>query len=43
MSVNHPAARSLPAQPSLEHLKHQAQALLREARAGDAAAKARFC
>lgn len=35
-------ARQLPDRPNLDHLKHQAKDLLREARARDAAALARF-
>jgi ankyrin repeat protein len=35
-------ARQLPDRPSLDHLKHQAKDLLRDARAHDAAALARF-
>jgi ankyrin repeat protein len=36
------APRSLPDRPSLEHLKKQAKALLHDAQAGDADARARF-
>ncbi len=36
------SVRELPLRPNLEHLKHQARTLLREAQASDAGAQARF-